>query len=47
MWGWISGNIIEDLRMLVLRRLSAILLLLFCLVPLGTPLGMALCFELI
>jgi hypothetical protein len=30
--------------MLVLRQLLTILLLLCCLVPLGTPLGMVLCF---
>ena len=30
--------------MLVLRRLITMLLLLFCLVPLGMPLGMVLCF---
>jgi hypothetical protein len=34
----------EDSRMLVLRRMITMLLLLFCLVPLGTPLGMVLCF---
>jgi hypothetical protein len=30
--------------MLVLQRLITLVLLLFCLVPLGTPLGMVLCF---
>jgi hypothetical protein len=37
-------NITEDSPMPALRRLITALLLLFCLVPLGKPLGMVLCF---
>jgi hypothetical protein len=39
-----SDNLIEGSRMTWLRRLTTTLLLLFCLVPLGKPLGMVLCF---